>query len=82
MQSKEFTNTLLFRLYEMFPGKWEVKEDIPQNKLMIYFNGKYTKFDITLEWTKCIPDMENEQAIFVRDQTFNAIVERLVENGI
>lgn len=82
MQSKELIDTLLFKLYEMFPGKWEIKEDTPQTKLMIYFDGKYTKFDITLNWTKCIPEMENKDAVFVRDQMFNAMVEKFIENGI
>lgn len=82
MQSKEFIDTLLFKLYEMFPGKWELIEDPELGKRKFYFNDKYTKFDITSQWIENIPVMPIDDVKFVQDTTFNAIVEKFVEDGI
>ncbi len=82
MEAKEFIDTLLFKLYEMFPGKWELIEDSKLGKRQLYFNDKYTKFDITSQWIEKVPLMPNDDVRFVQDTMFSAIVEKFIEDGI
>lgn len=81
MQSKEFIDTLLFKLYEMFPGKWEIIEDVLERRKKIFFNDEYVEH-ISYEWIEAIDEMKEKDIEFVGNTTFNAIAERLVENGI
>lgn len=81
MQSKEFMDQLLFKLYEMFPGKWETIDDILERKKKIFFNDKYIEY-VSFEWIEAISEMIKEDIEFVGNTTFNSIAERLVEKGI
>ena len=80
MDVKTFENEILFKLYEFYPGKWELIGDKHHSAKSICFEGKPTGWCLSWQCLETISQIPNPELII--NKTVGAVMQRMVDGPL